>query len=154
MNTSDLDKRLMQEVKDLSPELAPSRNLWLGIEKAINQPATKRLNRTPWLVAASVVMAITVGWFSHQQADIEKNSLVASIEANFALQKQAVALQYTNAKAISQEEAAEFTKARTMILEALADDPNNPALLEILKYTQQRELELMHQINRRQWQQI
>lgn len=154
MNTSDLDKRLTQEVNDLSPELAPSRDLWSGIEKAINQPDQQRQNKTPWLVAASVVMAVTVGWYSNQQADFEQDSLVESIEANFAMQKQAVALQYTNVKPISPEAAAEFAKARETILAALAEDPSNPALLEILKYTQQRELELMHQINRPQWQQI
>lgn len=154
MNTSDLDKRLTQEVDNLSPELAPSRDLWVGIEKAINQPAQQRQNKTPWLVAASVVLAVTVGWFSNQQATLKQDSLVASIEANFAMQKQAVSLQYTNVKPISPESAAEFAKARETILAALAEDPNNPALLEILKYTQQRELELMHQINRPQWQQI
>lgn len=154
MNTSDLEKRLTQDISDLSPELSPNRDLWPGIEKAINKPVQTERNRAPWLVAASVIMAVTVGWFANQQTDIDSHSLVASVEANFAMQKQAVSLQYTNAQEISPEAAAEFTKARETILEALAEDPNNPALLEILKYTQQRELELMHQINRPQWQQI
>jgi hypothetical protein len=53
-----------------------------------------------------------------------------------------------------QTELVKLSSAQKTISKALADDPNNSDLLNLLRWTQQQELDLLKQLYSPQWQSI
>ena len=53
-----------------------------------------------------------------------------------------------------QKQFKELSSARVAINKALKDDPNNSDLLNLLRWTQQQELDLLQQVYSPQWQTI
>ena len=115
----------------------------------------------PMAWAASLVAAVLLTWvsFSPQQQDLQAElSLVATMQNNFAQQKQ------TMLASFGQPELAKLPKAmqeqlsqlasRDAIQVALAADANNVDLVNLLRWTQQQELALLEQLYSPKWQSI
>jgi len=148
--------------------MQPERDLWSGIERAIQgqsqQSSTenKKNNVVPMAWAASLVAAVLVAWVSFAPApqlsvpltanqEEGAGQLVNSMQANFQQQKQAMLVSYgqpdmTNLPVKMQNQLIELAQARKAIEKALINDGNNVDLLNLLRFTQQQELNLLQKL--------
>lgn len=162
------EQNLRDAIAELPQEMTPERDLWSGIEKAINQNAqaatpsqnTKVFMPTAW--AASVVAAVLLTWVTlGPQTDSGQQpiNLVAEMQRDFEQQKQTMLVSFgtPNVSELPDAMQAELTKlssAQKTISKALVDDPNNSDLLNLLRWTQKQELDLLKQLYSPQWQTI
>jgi|GEM_PF-906336 len=177
------DQILADKIASLPGEMEPQRDLWLGIERAIQNKPQDGLNDNlankkvvhfaPVAWAASIVVAVLVTWLSFKspmQSDVpltannqmkeqSNNSteslmnkkLVTVLSDNFAEQKQTMLVSYgqPDLKQLPvkmQEQLLQLSQARLTIKKALENDENNVDLLNLLRFTQQQELNLLQQL--------
>lgn len=181
MNKLLSEQDLQKQMAALPDEMTPQRDLWLGIERAIqvkkqdepslesSEPSTKKVFiPTAW--AASLVAAVLVTWvsfspnFSSQPVDIVdiNNSplnLVIAMQENFKQTKQTMLISFGQPKVseLPKEIQAELTKlssALNTIEKALLADPSNNDLLNLLRWTQKQELDFLAQLYSPKWQSI
>lgn len=163
------DATLDEQVEQLPKEMSPKRDLWLGIEKAIavspqlsNDTYPSRTKSVHLAWAASVVAAVLLTWFSFapQMEPSLSNINVASVmKKNFEQQKKLMLTSFgqpelTKLSPEMQLQLEELSAARGAIDKALENDPNNSELLNLLRWTQKQELELIKQLYSPQWQTI
>lgn len=172
MNKQVSDKTLASHVDKLPKEMEPQRDLWSGIERAIQNKEqhgaiTSSKNKVvPMAWAASFIAAVLVAWVSFSptnqttaplMASNEANlntatgQLVSSMRASFQQQKQAMEVSYgqpdmTKLPVNMRTQLEELAKARETIEKALSNDENNVDLLNLLRFTQQQELNLLQQL--------
>jgi len=172
MNKQISDKTLASHVDKLPKEMKPQRDLWSGIERAIqdknqqNVSDNKRSNIVPMAWAASFIAAVLVAWISfapspqisvpltaNNDESLQQASgqLVSSMQKSFQQQKQAMLVSYgqpdmTKLSAKMQTQLSELEQARKAIEKALLSDENNVDLLNLLRFTQQQELNLLQQL--------
>jgi len=190
------DQVLADKVANLPSQLSPQRDLWAGIERAIQDKPqhvvegqsasnSKKAHLVPVAWAASIVAAVLVTWLSFSPS-VEQNKtlivnnngakplsieplandpLVAMIQDDFSQQKQAMLVSFgqPDLKQLSakmQVQLAQLAQARLTIEKALQSDKNNIDLLNLLRFTQQQELNLLQQLlpytgsNTAKWQTI
>ena len=168
------DQTLASQIDKLPKGLSPERDLWSGIERAIqnkNQQSafesksiaeSKQNKIVPMAWAASLIAAVLVTWvyvYPTQQLatplmannNETAQQLVNSMQTNFQQQKQAMLVSYgqpdmTNLPIKMQDQLTELAHARKTIEKALANDGNNVELLNLLRFTQQQELKLLQQL--------
>ena len=171
------DNMLNAQLQRLPREMTPSRDLWSGIEKAINQPQSNNKTssfaqffsqtKTPLAWAASVLVAVLISTQLNQHSTksvalTTQNTpfnAVKFMQTNFQQQKQSLLISYQqsstkNLPIATQKELQILEKAQQSIYSALKNDANNQALLNLLQYTQQQELKLLEQVYRPHWQSI
>ena len=157
------DKALQQQIEQLPKELSPERDLWAGIEKAIeHQSQTEQANkhRMPIAWAASIVVAVLLTWFGHQHyMPVPEITVASQMNQAFEQQKQLMLTSFgqpnlNQLPAEMQEQLNQLEKARKSIEKALIDDQHNSDLIELLDWTQQQELKLIEQLYSPQWQTI
>jgi len=182
-NSCHDEEKLQNHLNEIPEEMTPKRDLWAGIEHAIEnsnqqesqQNQSRRLQfNTPLAWAASVIIAVLVSWqlnqsFSTQNAAkvVQQNSTtpmlgfnaVNFIQTNFQQQKQSLLTSYgkPDLKQLPlkmQQELQQLAKAQQSIVKALAKEKNNQNLLNLLQWTQQQELKLLAQLYRPRWQTI
>jgi hypothetical protein len=178
MNHQDChEKTLLDQMAQLPQEIAPERDLWQGIELAIqHKPQDVHLGspplfksnifnvanaKAPLAWAATVIVAILLSWvtFSPEQAHERQFNLAASMQQNFEQQKQhmLVSLGQPDVSKLSvnmQNQFKQLASAQVTIKKALLNDPDNADLLNLLRWTQQQELDLLNQLYRPKWQTI
>ncbi|PKG85417.1 hypothetical protein CXF85_07505 [Colwellia sp. 75C3] len=169
------EKSLAQQVTNLPNEMAPERDLWPGIERAIShksqQVTTDKQSNIfiPSAWAASITMVILMSWFTFSPTISEKDAtalvntqeenrvtqgqLVDFMQKNFQQQKQTLLVSYGQPTVdklppAMQKELTQLADARSSIRKALLTDENNADLLNLLDFTQQQELKLLQQLYR------
>lgn len=169
------DKTLAVQVAKLPSEITPERDLWSGIERAINQKhqesALEKQGNLfiPSAWAASIALVILMSWFTFSPAineesapvlvqtqekiDVTQGQLVNFMQQNFIKQKQTLLASYgqptvDKLPAAMQQELTQLSDARASIRKALLTDENNADLLNLLDFTQQQELKLLQQLYR------
>jgi hypothetical protein len=150
------DEALRWQLRGLRRDLEPQADLWPGIASRIaaapqqaaatGKPRARRF--APWAMAASVLLAVGVVW---QMMPAVKPQAPAG---NPMIRQQAVsmALDYERAFARLQQQAGthpemhgafgELDRSAAQILSAIDDDPNATFLLEQLRRTYARRLQL------------
>lgn len=151
------DETLRWQLRGLRRDLEPQADLWPGIAARIaatpqqaaaaaGKPRVRRF--APWAVAASVLLAVGVVW---QMLPATKQQAPAD---NPMIRQQAVsmALDYERAFARLQQQAntrpemqgafGELDRSAAQILSAIEEDPNATFLLEQLRRTYARRLQL------------
>jgi ribosomal protein S15P/S13E len=160
MSKQTFEQRLNDELKQLPVEKTPERDLWVGIEQAISKTPTNASNRfrAAYGLAASLMVVSLVAWFSFQSGKtIQGNELVAAMSAQHQQQKQALLVQYENQTSATknwQEQIAELDEAANAIKKALEEEPNNPALLKMLKHVYEQQMSLIERVHAPSWNQI
>ena len=174
-NNEVSDKVLAEQIAKLPNEMTPERDLWSGIERAINHkaqeiPKLKQSNIfVPSAWAASIAMVMLVSWFTfspsinekgspalvktQEESSVTQGQLVAFMQENFQQQKQTLLVSYgqptvDNLPQAMQKELKQLADARESIRKALLTDENNADLLNLLDFTQQQELKLLQQLYR------
>lgn len=158
------DKELQNHIEQLPKEMTPERELWTGIEKAINQTPTqtgKPKVLTPVAWAASLVAAVLLTWTGINSNGVSDNetSLVTALNQDFSQQKQLMLTSFGTPDLAKlspemQKELDNLASARASIEKALAEDENNTDLLNLLQWTQHQELELLKRLYTPKWQTI
>jgi len=168
MNKQISDQALTSQVDSLPKEMQPERDLWSGIERAIQGKSqqspieNKKSNVTPMAWAASLVAAVLVAWVSFAPApqlseplaanqEESAGQLVSAMQDNFQQQKQTMLVSYgqpdmTDLPAKMQNQLVELAQARKAIEKALVNDGSNVDLLNLLRFTQQQELDLLQKL--------
>jgi hypothetical protein len=169
------DALLDKKTTELLQEIAPQRDLWPGIERAINHQSQQssvfksRDLFIPSVWAASVAMIMLVSWLtlapqhnpfnetrlvSHStESKANQAQLIIMMQQSFNQQKVSLRNSYGNPKVellpiAMQTELSQLAKARVAIKNALDNDENNVDLLNLLDFTQQQELKLLQQLYR------
>jgi hypothetical protein len=169
------DALLDKKTTELLQEIAPQRDLWPGIERAINhQSQQSSVFKSsdlfiPSVWAASVAMIMLVSWLtlapqhnpfnetrlvSHStESKANQAQLIIMMQQSFNQQKVSLRNSYGNPKVellpiAMQTELSQLAKARVAIKNALDNDENNVDLLNLLDFTQQQELKLLQQLYR------
>lgn len=177
MNDDQLDKYLDEQTTQLPNEIQPQRDLWSGIERAIHnkeQAKSKKNNSympTAW--AASLIAAVLITWLAFtpeletvgelltksNDQQIVPGQLVSLMQKSFKQQKQAMLVSFgqpniSNLPQEMQTQLQQLAFARHAIEKALLADEDNTDLLNLLRFTQQQELNLLQQLYSPQWQSI
>ncbi|GLR71785.1 hypothetical protein [Agaribacter marinus] len=162
MNNSEKD--MTQQLEALPREKTPSRDLWPGIEYAISQ--RQAAEKTSWRrqtgIAASFLVALLVGYMGYQglgsQGILQNNQAIAEqMSVQFMQQRDALLISLDGQNATTQnwqQQLDELDAAAKAIKTALKEDPNNQALLAMLKNVYEQQLKLIERVHAPSWQQI
>ena len=172
---SEQDDKMAIAASQLATEIAPSRDLWPGIEAAIKAPRTPR--QTPWYAQAAAVLlligASSMVTYSVVKYD-ESNTPQAQVQivpTNMIFERAAFGGEHTlesvygraaggvqsnldrelanlspEARADVQRNLAVIRQAIADISQALEHEPNNGFLQELLVAAYRNELTLMNRI--------
>ena len=186
MNSTQVDNKveqlLQQQIELLPKEIKPNRDLWVGIDHAIeNGQQAKDKNRLQRFagVAAGVVI---FGWLSWLTMNIGNTSIepvidngdgaseviisrqndqsldfIEAMSQSYNEQKQALLVQYDGKESMVvdwHKQLDELDSAADAIKKALESDPSNAQLIKMLQQTYQQQLDLIKMVNRSPWQQI
>ena len=167
--SSSSQQKLDEMVKKGSRELTPERELWTGIEQAINQSenlisesdlgkANKALwQKSTFAIAASVFVAITVGLFAYETGKtVQGDALIAALTEQHQNQKQSLLIRFKDRPAATnnwQQQLDELDEAAAAIKKALAEEPNNPALLKMLKNVYEQQMAIIDRVHEPTWNQ-
>jgi hypothetical protein len=172
------EQNLQNKVAELPDEMTPQRDLWAGIERAIQTKqqdkrsfdSPKKAAFVPTAWAASIVAAVLVTWVSFSPQFLDKSvnvaqqnnsslNLVMAMQENFKQTKQTMLVSFGQPKVSElpqeiQEELIKLSSAQATIEKALIEDPSNNDLLNLLRWTQKQELDLLTQLYSPKWQSI
>lgn len=170
------EERLSQEMAKHQQELTPSRELWRGVAASIQQDpdAGKAATRSVGLLAAVVagVLLLPLVWLMlpQQQKPDSHAELVALLNAHHQQQKSLLVASYDSSEVNYQmasytEQTPVFATdlerlraASIALTDALYKDPDNRGLLDMLRWVQAQELELMEielqSQSKTRWQQL
>ncbi|WP_440875027.1 hypothetical protein [Thalassotalea sp. PLHSN55] len=162
------EQALAQKIAQLPDEINPDRDLWLGIERAIEQQShapvvdeKKGPLAVVWATAASFAAVMLIGYLVNLSptTGVSSGELVALMQQNFEQQKVTLLVSLGQPKinelpSAMQEQLKQLKSARLAIKQALANDENNVDLINLLDWTQKQELELIEKLYTPQWQHI
>ena len=167
--SSNSQQKLDEMVNKGCRELAPERELWTGIEQAINQSenlngesefseaATGSWRKSTFAIAASVFVAVTVGLFAYETGKtVQGDALIAAMTEQHQNQKQSLLIRFKDRPAATnnwQQQLDELDEAAAAIKKALAEEPNNPALLKMLKNVYEQQMAIIERVHEPTWNQ-
>ncbi|MBY6018876.1 hypothetical protein [Ferrimonas balearica] len=143
--------------QNLSDELPPQRDLWPGIERGLDRPRSEP--KPTWQRVAGWLTPLLLGtllglgggyWVGNKPGQ-DPQAMVAMLEvmarqheARLANARQPF-FQVGEQEGKSSEGEQTLKQASQELLQALRQDPFNPALLELWLWVQQKELDLIEQ---------
>jgi hypothetical protein len=172
-NDNRLDEALEKQFEQMALDKQPERDLWKGIEQALeldakqrlsseeSQQESKQLFRSPkpmFAMAASFLVLVVVGWMSFESGkSLQGESLVAAMSEQHNLQKQSLLIRFKDQPATTdnwQQQIEELDEAAQAIKKALAQEPNNPALLKMLKNVYEQQMAIIERVHEPRWNRI
>ncbi|ATC93466.1 hypothetical protein [Pseudoalteromonas tunicata] len=156
---NDFDTYLAQSLADLNSEISPKKDLWPGIEKAIEFSVTKKSTlpvtfRHLSVAAGVVAIALLVNVAMKVQTAPSATTMMSQL---YEAEKSALLVQFENKPALTddwQQQLAELEDAELAVKKALKNDPQNPTLLRMLSQVYQQQLDLINRVHQPKWQQI
>lgn len=161
MTEQDYHKLLDASVEELPREIKPPRDLWTGIDHAIELRAHDRRKwRSNKFLQAAAVAALVVGgsWFfsldlgsnNTTSSEARLTTLAEDIDKGFKAKKANILAVYEGQPALTstwQDQLRELEIARDDIWEALKENPNNVYMIQILMEVQQQQLDLIESVH-------
>lgn len=140
----------------LPDQLPPQRDLWPGIERQLDRPVTQP--QPPWQRVASLMLPLLLGtllglgggFWAGQSKGQDPQPMLAMLDVMASQHQAQVLAAQSRYLTISDRPAAPSEGEQTLqqaskeLLQALRQDPFNPALLELWLWVQQKELDLIH----------
>lgn len=154
-NLQSKEAEVLKQASELDKEIAPSRDLWPGIEQAINNVPQQRGVEKSWssyskIAASFAPIVLVLGlWFGqsiNNDNPGDNEQLFNPIAAGFEIQKRQLLIQVSGQpSAVSnwQESLAELEQAEQALVKALQSQPEDPALMKMLHQVYQQQLELI-----------
>jgi len=159
-HTAKYNDKITELCAQLPAEKQVQRDLYKGIEFAINSPKTSITSSKSIIygLAASVCLVAIVGYLSYQTgAENTGQQLVQQLSTEHAQQKQSLLASYAGTAEMTQnwqQQLSELDDAAAAIKQALENDPNNIALLKMLKRVHEQQIALIERVHAPAWQQI
>lgn len=163
MSNKEAPSTLDALVQGIEREKMPDKELWNGIEYAMAHDSSEALNKHNrrnilYGLAASVAIVALVGVFSFQSGQTSlSEQLVQQMSEQHLAQKEALLVALDGQATVTQnwqQQLAELDKAADAIKKALQNEPNNAALLKMLKQVHQQQIALIERVHAPAWQQI
>lgn len=170
MSKDNFDTALAEKIEGLDKQVQPQRDLWSGIELAIGQQdyapnhtrnavVVHKSHKGLYAVAASILLVGVLSWntFSPQQSSPSSLELVEVLSDQHQDQKNALLVRFKDQPAVTenwQDQLTELDEAARAIKAALAQEPNNIALLKMLQNVHQQQIELIERVHSPRWRQI
>ncbi|GAA0359479.1 hypothetical protein GCM10009092_24600 [Bowmanella denitrificans] len=164
MSNKEFEQQLQNALASLPNEIQPRRDLWPGIEHALNSQAaepvvTSSKAKPYWGMAAAVATVGLLGWLGLTQLPGLSDSaqLAQVLSQQHQQQKQALLASFSGQPALTdnwQQQVDELDAAALAIKQALKEDPNNPALLKMLQQVYQQQIDLIERVHAPAWQKI
>lgn len=141
-------------------ELEPTRDLWPGIEFALDnsKQASQQFSKqhVVWGIAASILLVGFIALLSFESGkQVSGNNLVQQLSEQHVKQKDALLVSLKDQVAVTQnwqQQLQELDEAAIAIKKALANEPNNVALLKMLKQVHQQQIALIERVHTPAWQ--
>jgi hypothetical protein len=156
-----LDDLIQKHQQASRSGVLPERDLWPGIEQAIltvNNSSNKYFANKHFAVAASLMLAVFIGYFSFESGKAAQgDALVAALSEQHQSQKQSLLVQYQDSPALTSnwnEQLDELDDAAAAIKAALKEDPNNPALIKMLRHVYSQQMQIIERVHKPTWSQI
>lgn len=155
MNDKDFDNLLNEELQKLQRDIAPTRDLWPGIDHAINYKSNTYAVPKPLAIAASILLVVSLafsaGLYFNRPLDNSRDAsaLIALLQSEHERNKQALLVEYENQTALAPDwegQMQQLEQAEQAIYEALREDPDNIELLKILRQVQTKQIELIESV--------
>ena len=161
MTEQSFDSKLQEQIERLPREMQPQRDLWPGIDQAIEELVHRQPSRTPWyaLAASIAVVSLVLLTFTSQQTETRQDKssmgrLVSQLSQQHEEQKQFLLTGYAQQPALTdnwQAQLTELDEAATAIKTALREDPNNAAMVNMLQQVYQQQIKLIQSVHRPGW---
>lgn len=165
------EHQLERALDALPREKMPQRDLWQGIELGIEQQqhaGTEKTHKAPprFAIAASFAVVAMAGWLVIQQLNVEPTQesiapsaeqLASVLSSQHQIQRDQLLVSLEGQPALTenwQEQLQELDDAAAAIKAALAQDPNNAALLKMLQNVYQQQISLIERVHSPKWRQI
>ncbi|NVK25800.1 MAG: hypothetical protein HWE10_12800 [Gammaproteobacteria bacterium] len=152
---------LHAKVSELPKELSPERDLWPGIEQAINElPQQSHQDRDlNWSVVGKVAasfapVALVLGLWLTPQFGGQPNGdsgVFNPMAASFDIQKRQLLIKVSDKQPVVenwQQSLAELEQAEQALIKALQSQPEDPALMKMLSQVYQQQLELIQKAHK------
>jgi hypothetical protein len=161
-NDNRLDEALEKRIEKMPLERQPERDLWKGIEQALdsetNNKTFVRSAKPIFAVTASFLVLAVVGWMSFESGkSLQGESLVTAMSEQHNSQKQSLLIRFKDQPAMTdnwQQQIEELDEAAEAIKKALAQEPNNPALLKMLKNVYEQQMAIIERVHEPRWNRI
>ncbi|WP_088332303.1 hypothetical protein [Lacimicrobium sp. SS2-24] len=159
MPEHNFDNTLEQQLRQLPKERQPQRDLWPGIEHALNAEIAPANGRKVSALVASVLAVGMLGWMSlsYIPASNPSQPLATVLSEQHQQQKAYLLATYADQPALTdnwQAQLKELDDAALVIKQALEQDPQNMALLKMLKQVHQQQIDLIERVHTPRYQQI
>lgn len=166
MNDAEFEHELKRQIDELPKQVKPGRDLWAGIDHAIEQQQSNSRSKLTKLsaVAASVAVIGLSAWLSFNIEMTPSNptsgenlQYVSLMTESFKEQKQALLVKYQDTQPHTDNwrvQLQELDEAAIAIKKVLDTDPTNAQLIKMLQHTYQQQLDLINAVNQNPWQAI
>lgn len=143
---------LQQMIDALPREVTPARNLWPGIDQAINSDAHASHFSRRWALAACITLMVGLSlYFGLRQPvpalpDLALEDYISGLQNEHQRSKQAILVEFQQQQALYpqwQDQLHELEQAENVVYDALRRDPDNRELLNILRDVQAKQLKLI-----------
>lgn len=153
MNDKNFEETLNRALNELDRDITPARDLWPGIDHAINANTVA----VPKIVAiaASVLLAVSLAisgnlYFSSTQTNERGvDEFIALLQSEHEKNKQSLLVEYQDQAALApdwESQMQQLEQAEQAIYEALKGDTENIELLKILRQVQTKQIELIESV--------
>lgn len=160
MSEQNHDQLLDTYVADLPKEIVPPKDMWAGIDHAIELRRNEKKWRANKFLQAATVAAIFISttWFlgsefNSNTADVNEvnlSMLADDIDKGFKMQKANMLASYKGQAALTstwEDQLHELEVARSNVWEALKDNPGNTYMVQILVEIQEQQLDLIKSVH-------
>jgi hypothetical protein len=169
MNNQQFEQQLLSDISHLPQERQPERDLWPGIELAMNvsreeantQSSVVSFAKQPvwYAMAASLLVVAMFAWTNLNNvrpAEVNE-AFVAQLALEHEQQKAALLVRFGEQPALTenwQQQLTELDEAANAVKKALLQEPNSIALLKMLQNVHQQQIDLIERVHSSKWTQI
>ncbi|TDF34435.1 hypothetical protein EYS14_24430 [Alteromonadaceae bacterium M269] len=169
MSNEHFEQELLNRIQELPQERQPERDLWPGIEMAMNiqvEAAAPQGNvvafakQPVWYAsAASFLIVAMFAWFNFNNSNVLQvnEEFIAQMTMQHEEQKTALLVKFEDQPALTQnwqQQLKELDEAAGAVKKALLQEPNNLALLKMLQHVHQQQIDLIENVHSSRWTQI
>ncbi|MES2603303.1 MAG: hypothetical protein V4603_00090 [Pseudomonadota bacterium] len=149
--SSPATNKLQTLINALPRELAPARDLWPGIDHAINASSAV-MGYRPYALAASVLLVLGLSVFYGVRQPLPSitdpgiEAYISDLQVEHQRSKEAILVEFRDQQPWYPEwedQLHQLETAENAIYDALRNDPDNRELLSILRDVQNKQLKLI-----------
>ena len=161
MKDNQFEQVLQEKLDALPREIQPQRDLWPGIDLALENQTHHANKPVLWAgIAASIAVFGLVGLLSLNTVTsptlkpIELDQMVSGMSAQHEKQKQFLLTSYEQQPALTdnwRDQLKELDSAATVIKTALEEDPGDTNLIKLLQQVYQQQIKLIQSVHQSRW---